>query len=148
MKIALASDHAGYSLKEYLKSYLEKKFKVIDFGTSANTKADYPVITITAAQSVAAQECDMGIIICGTGIGSSIAANKVKGIRAALCHSTDFAVLSKKHNNANVLVLPGRFIAGCYAQEIVQVWLETQFEGGRHENRINQIKEYENRGLI
>jgi len=143
MKIAIAADHAGYHMKESLKKYLHEDYEIIDFGTEANTVADYPQVTIKAALAVSTGECELGVFICGTGIGSSIAANKVKGIRAALCHTTDFARLSKRHNNANVIVLPGRFIADCYAWEIVQTWLQTQFEGGRHQRRVEQIAAYE-----
>ena len=143
MKIAIASDHAGFDLKECLKNYLEERFQVVDFGTHNCISVDYPVVSIETAEAVAAKKCDSGIIICGTGIGSSIAANKVKGIRAALCHCTEFAIMSRKHNNANILVLPGRFVANHYAKEIVNVWLETEFEGNRHQRRIEQISQYE-----
>lgn len=143
MKLAIASDHAGFELKECLKDYLSKEHELVDFGALKCEPTDYPAVSIKAAEAVARNECVLGIIICGTGIGSAIAANKVKGIRAALCHSTDFAKMSRKHNNANIIVLPGRFIAGHYAIDIVNVWLNTRFEGGRHERRVNLITEYE-----
>lgn len=144
MKIAIASDHAGYELKECIKDWLKENHEVTDFGTLECIRTDYPLVTIKAAEAVAGKECDKGVIICGTGIGSSIAANKVKGIRAALCHSTDFAIMSRKHNDANIIVLPGRFIAAHYAIEIVKIWLETEFAKGRHQKRIDQIMSYEN----
>ncbi len=143
MRLAIASDHAGFELKETLKKYLQQTHELVDFGTTKCEPTDYPIVSIKAAQSVAQKECDLGVIICGTGIGSCIAANKVKGVRAALCHSTDFALMSRKHNNANIIVLPGRFIAGHYAIEILKKWLETAFEGGRHQKRIDLITEYE-----
>ncbi len=146
MKIALAADHAGFEMKEFIKNCLQDDHQVIDFGTGNREPADYAPLSIKAAEEVASGNCQKGIIICGTGIGSSIAANKVKGIRAALCHSTDFARLSRLHNNANVLVLPGRFIANHLAVDIVRLWLGTEFTGeDRHIRRIGQIKEYEER---
>ena len=144
MKIAIASDHAGFELKECLLKELKEKYEMVDFGAYNESSVDYPIISFKAAESVSKKECDVGILICGTGIGSSIAANKVDGIRAALCHCTEFAAMSRKHNDANIIVLPGRFVACHYAQEIVKVWLETQFEAGRHQRRVEQINEYEN----
>lgn len=147
MKISLGCDHAGFDLKEYLKEVLSKDHEIVDCGTYSSDSVDYPEYSFKAAEKVASGECDLGITICGSGIGSSIAANKVKGIRAALCHSTDFARLSREHNNANILVLPGRFIAPHYALEIVKVWLNTPYSNEeRHNKRIKQIKDYEERG--
>ncbi len=139
MKIAIASDHAGFELKEALKLAFSK-YEFCDFGTHNTASMDYPDSGKPAALAVSNGECEKGILICGSGIGMSITANKVPGIRAALCFNTDFARLSRLHNNANVLVLPGRFIALPYAMEIVQAWLETAFEGGRHQNRIDKIE--------
>jgi ribose 5-phosphate isomerase B len=147
MKIAIASDHAGFQMKEYLKNCLDRH-EVVDFGVKSDESADYPIVSIKSAEAVADGSCDMGIIICGTGIGSSIAANKVKGIRAALCNCPDFARLSREHNNANILVLPGRFISNYLAANIVDIWLNTEFASGRHLNRINMIKKYEERGEL
>lgn len=139
MKIAIASDHAGYEMKEAIKqAFPLHEFN--DFGTHGTQSMDYPDTAYPAARAVAKGDCEIGILICGTGIGMSITANKVPGIRAALCMLTDTAKLSRRHNDANVLVLAGRFTAIPYALEIVSAWLETAFEGGRHQLRINKIK--------
>ena len=144
MKIALASDHAGFEMKEFLKKFLAKEHEVIDIGSFSCEPVDYAPISIKAAEEVAAGRCERAVIICGTGIGSSIAANKVQGIRAALCHCADFARLSREHNDANVLVLPGRFIANHLAADIAKLWLDTNFSNDdRHIRRIGQIKDYE-----
>lgn len=138
MKLAIASDHAGFELKEAIKqAYPAHEF--IDFGTDSTQSMDYPDTGYPAARAVASGECAFGILICGSGIGMSITANKVPGIRAALCMLTDTAKLSRMHNDANILVLAGRFTAIPYALEIVATWLESSFEGGRHQNRINKI---------
>jgi len=142
MKLAIASDHAGYQLKEALKQAFPQH-EIQDFGTFSESSMDYPDSGYPAARAVADGTCEMGILICGSGIGMSITANKVPGIRAALCGITDVARLSRMHNNANVLVLAGRFTATAHAIEIVKAWLETPFEGGRHENRINKIHQGE-----
>lgn len=142
MKLAIASDHAGYQLKEALKQAFPQH-EIQDFGTFSESSMDYPDSGYPAARAVADGTCEMGILICGSGIGMSITANKVPGIRAALCGITDVARLSRMHNNANVLVLAGRFTATAYAIEIVKAWLETPFDGGRHENRINKIHQGE-----
>ena len=139
MKIAIASDHAGYELKEAIKAaFPEHKFE--DFGTNSVDSMDYPDTGAPAAKAVAAGKAERGILICGSGIGMSITANKVRGIRAALCTNTDLARLSRIHNDANVLCLAGRFTAVPYALEIVNNWLNSAFEGGRHQNRIEKIK--------
>ncbi len=144
MRIALASDHAGYKLKQELLSYLSN-FEVVDFGTDSPQSTDYPDIGFAAAEAVAKGECNRGILICGSGIGMSIVANKVNGIRAALCTSETIARLSRQHNDANILVLPGRFIFFDEAKKIVDTWLTTKFDGGRHQRRLNKIKKYEER---
>ncbi|HNX00002.1 MAG TPA: ribose 5-phosphate isomerase B [Candidatus Cloacimonadota bacterium] len=143
MKIALASDHAGFALKEAIKPFVAKLAEVIDFGTHSEVSMDYPDTGFAAAKAVKNGECDYGILICGSGIGMSIVANKVPHIRAALCHCTDFARLARQHNNANIICLPGKFIAPCLAEDMIRIFLTTEFEGGRHENRINKIKIYE-----
>lgn len=143
MRIALACDHAGLELKEKIKAYLTEH-EVVDFGTYNNSSMDYPDTGFKAAQAVSKGECDRGILICGSGLGMSIVANKVPGIRAALCQTETFARLSRQHNNANILVLSGRFIASYLAGDIIRVWLNTEFAAGRHEKRINKIKKYEN----
>ena len=139
MKIAIASDHAGYELKEALKQHFTD-LEFVDFGTDGLKSMDYPGTGKPAAEAVANGECAKGILICGSGIGMSITANKVRKIRAALCFNPDFARLSRMHNDSNILVLPGRFVATAYAVDIVNVWLETAFEGGRHQNRIDKIE--------
>jgi len=144
MRIALASDHAGYKLKQELLSYLSN-FEVIDFGTDSPQSMDYPDIGFAAAEAVAKGECERGILICGSGIGMSIVANKVNGIRAALCTSETIARLSRQHNDANILVLPGRFISFEEAKKIVDTWITTKFDGGRHQRRLDKIKKYEER---
>jgi ribose 5-phosphate isomerase B len=142
MKLAIASDHAGFALKEAIKqAFIEHTF--VDFGAGGEYSVDYPDTGFPAAQSVAEGLCEMGILICGSGIGMSITANKVPGIRAALCNITDTARLSRMHNNANVLVLAGRFTAAPYALQIVETWLATPFEGGRHQTRIDKIHQGE-----
>ena len=142
MKIALASDHAGLDLKEEIKAYLGD-YEVVDFGTHSSASMNYPDTGFAASMAVAKGECDRGILICGSGIGMSIVANKVKGIRAALCHCTDFARLSRMHNDANVLVFPGRFVSKYLAKEMVEIWMKTPFEGGRHQTRLDIINEFE-----
>ncbi len=146
MKISIASDHRGYRLKEHLKSYLrEKGYEVVDFGTNSGESTDYPDYIIPCAESVARGESRFGIVICSTGQGSSIAANKVPGIRSALCINPTFARLARQHNDANVLALPADFISLQDAITTVEVFLNTPFEGGRHARRVNKIVEYENR---
>ena len=146
MKIIVASDHAGFKLKEQLIAYLEsQKYDVVDGGTSSAESVDYPDIGFPAAEKVADGLVDFGIAICGSGIGMSIVTNKVKGVRAALCTSENIARLSRQHNNANMLILPGRFISFEEAKKIVDTWLTTKFDGGRHQRRIDKIKKYEER---
>lgn len=143
MKIALASDHAGFELKEAIKEDL-KDFQFEDFGTNSTESMDYPDSGFAAAKAVANKTCDRGILICGSGIGMSIVANKVPGIRAALCHTVQSAQLSRRHNDANILVLAGRFISKYLAKDIIEAWLSTEFEGNRHQRRIDKISKYEN----
>jgi RpiB/LacA/LacB family sugar-phosphate isomerase len=138
MKIALASDHAGFPLKEIIKQHLNDH-EVIDFGAFNEKSMDYPDTGFPAAIAVQKNECQCGILICGTGIGMSIVANKVKGIRASLCHCLEFAVLTRKHNNSNVLCLPGRFLDDNLAVKIVDAWLTTEYEDGRHQRRLDKI---------
>ena len=140
MTIAIASDHAGYELKSKIKSYLEQQsIPVDDFGTFKSDSVDYPDYGILAAKAVAQDKADKGILICGSGIGMSIVANKVNGIRAALCVTEEMAEMSRRHNNANVLVLGGRMIDHQIALKLVDVWLNTPFDGGRHFKRVNKI---------
>ncbi len=140
MKLAIGSDHAGYLLKERIKAYLtEKELGYKDYGTFKMDSCDYPEFAYKVSQAVTQGESDLGILICGTGIGMSITANKIKGIRAAVVYNEKMAQLSRLHNDANVLCLGGRLIEEDQALKILQVWLNTSFEGGRHQNRINLI---------
>lgn len=141
-KIAIGSDHGGFELKEKIVDYLKlHDFEFKDFGTFSNESCDYPVFAKEVALEVAKGNFNKGILICGTGIGVSIVANKVKGIRAALCFDTFCAKMSRAHNNANILCLGQRVIAQDLALEIVDVWLNSEFEGGRHEKRVEMIEE-------
>ena len=144
MRIALGCDHAGFPLKEDLKGFLkEEGHDVVDFGTDSTEPVDYPAFCVAAARAVAAGEADRGIVMGGSGQGEQIVANKVPGIRAALCHDLFLAELSRRHNDANVLGMGARVIAPTYAREIVRVWLDTPFEGGRHVARLEQINRIE-----
>ncbi|ABR31036.1 ribose 5-phosphate isomerase [Thermosipho melanesiensis] len=144
MKIAIGSDHAGFELKEKIKKYLmDKDIDVLDFGTDNKESVDYPDFAEKVGTSVKNKEVEFGILICGTGIGMSIAANKIKGIRAALCTIPEMASLARKHNNANILVLPGRLIGFELATWILDAFLNATFEGGRHERRISKISRLE-----
>lgn len=144
MKIAVASDHGGFCLKEEIKGYLlQKGYEVVDFGTDSDKSVDYPAFGKAAAVAVSSGEADKGIICCGTGIGISMAANKVKGIRCAVVSDTFSAKMSRAHNDANMLSLGERVVGKGLALEIVDAWLATEFEGGRHENRVRQIMEIE-----
>lgn len=144
MKVALASDHAGYNLKEEIKKYLEQqKIEYVDYGTNSSESVDYPDFAYPACLSVKHHETDYGILVCYTGIGMSMTANKVKGIRAALVSNIDAGKLTRMHNNANVLCLSQKDLEVNLAKEIVKVFLNTPFEGGRHLRRVNKIMEIE-----
>jgi ribose 5-phosphate isomerase B len=147
MKVALSSDHRGFAAKESLKSYLTTAgHEVTDFGCASAASCDYPDTGIDGAMSVAKGTSDFGILFCGTGIGMSIAANKVCGIRAALCHDELTAELSRRHNNANVLCLPADLIGEELIRRVVDVWLRTEYEAGRHERRLKKIADFESNG--
>jgi ribose 5-phosphate isomerase B len=138
--IALASDHAGYQYKERIKAVLDSLHeKYVDFGASSMEPSDYPDYARTAAEAVGRGECDRGIMVCGSGIGMDIVANKSNGVRAALCTSVEMAKLSRSHNDANVLVLGERISDWPTVEQMVRTWLETKFEGGRHERRVKKI---------
>ena len=140
MKIAIASDHGGYQLKEEIKKYLEgRNIEVVDLGTNSEESVDYPIYGKACGEAVMSGKADRGIVCCGTGIGISIAANKVKGIRCALCTDVHMAEMSRKHNDSNVLSLGGRTTPVDKALEIVGVWLDTEFEGGRHQRRVDML---------
>lgn len=141
MRIAMGCDHAGFRLKEAIKAYLAAKgIKIIDEGTYSEDAVDYPDLAKKVVQDIKENRADFGILICGTGIGMSISANRAKGIRAALCLFPEMAKLARAHNDANVLVLPGRFLGVELAQWIVDAFLSSSFEGGRHAQRIEKIE--------
>ena len=141
-KIAIGSDHGGFNLKNKIIKHLEEKsYEVKDYGTYSTDSCDYPVYAKAVAKSVASGENEKGILVCGSGIGVSIAANKVKGVRAALCHESHSAMLSRLHNNANVLCLGERITGESLALDIVDVWLKSEYEGGRHQKRIDMLDE-------
>ena len=140
MIIAVASDHGGFALKEEVKKHLmERGLEVLDLGTHSEESVDYPVYGKACGEAVASGKADLGIVVRGTGIGISIAANKVKGIRCGLCTSVEMARLTKQHNNANILALGGRTTETGLAMEIVDAWLDTEFEGGRHLRRTDML---------
>lgn len=140
MKIALGSDHGGYALKETIKKYLiERNIEILDLGTDSEESVDYPKYGKATAEAVADGRADKGIVCCGTGIGISIAANKVKGIRCALCTDVNMAEMTKKHNDANMIAMGGRTTDPQTALEITAAWLDTEFEGGRHQRRIDML---------
>ena len=140
MKIAIGADHAGYKLKEDLKPlFTQLNWELKDFGTYSEERADYPDFAHPVALAVESKEFDFGIVICGSGNGVNMAANKHQGIRSALCWSVEIAKLARQHNDANVLALPARFISLSEAQEMVKTFITTAFEGGRHAERVNKI---------
>ena len=144
MKIAIGSDHGGLRLKKEVIKHLEKKnIEVKDYGTYTEDSCDYPDFAEKVAEAVVAKEYDYGILICGTGIGISISANKIQGIRAALCSDTFSAHATREHNNANILAMGERIVGTGLALDIVDAFLGSTFEGGRHENRVNKIMEIE-----
>lgn len=142
MLIAIASDHGGFQLKETIRKYLaERGEKVVDLGTSSEESVDYPIYGKACGEAVASGKAERGIVVCGTGIGISIAANKVKGIRCGLCTSVEMAQLTRQHNNANILALGGRTTDPDLALQIVDAFLDTEFEGGRHKRRTDMLDE-------
>ena len=142
MRLAIGSDHAAFREKQIIIKYLNKlELKVLDFVTDSEDSVDYPIFGQKVAKSIINNIADRGIIICGSGIGISIAANRFKGIRAALCSSEFHAKMSRKHNDSNVLALGSRATEIDLLKKIVKVWLETDFEGGRHQNRLNMLDE-------
>lgn len=140
MKIAIASDHAGWENKEQLKLWLEQAgHQIEDYGTSSQTSCDYPDFAIQVSHAVANHHAEFGILICGTGIGMSITANKISGIRAAVCVNEEMAKLSREHNNCNVLCLGARLTNIADMKKIAEIWLNTTFEAGRHQKRLDKI---------
>ncbi len=141
MKIALGADHGGYELKKEIKNYLmENGYEVLDLGTNNSESVDYPEYGKKVGEAVVSGEAKYGIVICGTGIGISMAANKVKGVRAALCHNIFTTKLTREHNNANVLAMGGRVLGIGLALAMVETFLTTEFEGGRHQRRVDKIE--------
>jgi ribose 5-phosphate isomerase B len=148
MKIAVASDHAGFELKSQVVSYLEERgIGYRDFGSGPGETVDYVDYAVMALDSIAAGECDRAILLCGTGIGMAVVANKYKGIRATPCWNSFTARVSRSHNDSNCLALGGRTLSAEEGVEIVRVWLETAFEGGRHERRVGKILELEKKNF-
>ncbi|MGM0878802.1 MAG: ribose 5-phosphate isomerase B [Bacillota bacterium] len=144
MKVAIASDHGGINIRKEIISLMEEmNIEYVDLGCECNTSVDYPDYAILVAGKVASGEIDRGILICGTGIGMSIAANKVKGVRCALVHDTFSAKATREHNDTNILAMGERVIGLGLARDIAKIWLRTPFEGGRHANRVNKITEFE-----
>ncbi|SFH68955.1 ribose 5-phosphate isomerase B [Tindallia magadiensis] len=148
MKIVIASDHGGYQLKNTIVQHLiQKGIDITDFGTKDETSVDYPDYAKKVGVEVAAKKYDLGILVCGTGIGMSIAANKVQGVRCALVSDCFSARATRQHNDSNVLALGGRVIGTELALEIVDIWLKTEFEAGRHQRRVDQIADIEKKHL-
>jgi len=146
VKVGIACDHRGFRLKNNLVKYLtERGYKMVDFGTYSKEPCDYPDYTYSAAVALQKREVDRIIVVCYTGIGSCIAANKVKGVRAALVYSLKSAYMSRRHNDSNALVLPSHLFKVDYIKKIVSRWLKEGFEGGRHSRRLRKIKDIEER---
>ena len=139
MKIAIASDHGGFNLKTKVIEHLKNKYEVVDFGTNSEESCDYPVYANKVVDAILNQKFDRGILICGTGIGMAICANRYKGIRASNVSDTYSARLTRLHNNSNVLTLGARTLGDGLAMDIIDIWLNTDFEGGRHQKRIDMI---------
>jgi ribose 5-phosphate isomerase B len=147
MRVAIGADHAGYPLKQHLTGTLKRLgHDVEDFGTDSEESVDYPAICAAVGRAVVAGDADRGIVLGGSGQGEQMAANKVRGVRAALCNDLFTARLSREHNDANVLSMGGRIVAPGLADEILELWLSTPFEGGRHQRRVEQIAEIERGG--
>jgi ribose 5-phosphate isomerase B len=145
-KIALAADHAGYEEKEKVKRTLDELgIEYIDMGTASTDSVDYPDYAAKVGEAVAKGEVEQGLLVCGSGTGMAIAANKVRGVRAAVAWNPDIARLAREHNDANVLSLPARFMSDEEASKVIKAWFEANFEGGRHERRVEKISELEER---
>ena len=147
MNVAICSDHRGFHAKELIKGYLKSAgHQVQDFGCDGTNSCDYPDFGLPGAIAVASGKAQRGIFFCGTGIGMSMTANKVKGVRAALCHDELTAEMSRRHNDANILCLPADLLGEALMRRVVDVWLQTEYEGGRHDRRIQKISDYESNG--
>lgn len=146
MKIGIGNDHSAVEMKQEIVKFLEKLgYETVNFGTDSSERCEYPLYGEKVARAVVAGEVDLGILICGTGVGISLAANKVKGIRAVVCSEPYSARLSKRHNNTNILALGARVIGIEMAKMIIEEWLNAEFEGGRHQDRVDMIMDIENR---
>ena len=144
MRIAIGNDHVAVEMKNHISGYLEAKgYEIVNYGTDSSARADYPIYGKLVARAVADGECDFGILICGTGIGISLAANKVKGIRAAVCSEPYSAELTRRHNDANIIAFGARVVGLAMAERIVDAFLEAKFEGGRHAKRVDMISAIE-----
>ena len=147
MKIAIGNDHVAVEMKNHIIQYLENKgYTVVNFGTDSAERTDYPIYGERVARAVASGDCDLGVLICGTGIGISLAANKVKGIRAAVCSEPYSARLTRQHNNANIIAFGARVVGEAMAEMIVDEFLNAEFEGGRHQARIDMLSAIEDGG--
>ena len=143
-RIVIASDHAGFTLKEKLKSFLiRKNFQVKDLGTYSKERCDYPMFAYCLAKEISKGRYKQGLLVCKTGIGNAIVANRLPGVRAALCYNVKASRLSREHNDSNILVLGSAFVNSGSAKSILNTWLKTQFQGGRHRRRLNQLKKIE-----
>ncbi len=148
MKIAIGNDHAAVEMKNHIVKYLEAKgYEMVNFGTDTNESCDYPIYGKKVADAIKNGECELGILICGTGIGISLAANKVKGIRAAVCSESYSARLTRQHNNANIIAFGARVVDEKTAENIVDEFLNAEYEGGRHQKRVDMITAIENEEL-
>lgn len=146
MKIAMGNDHTAVELKEIIKTHLQEQgYEVLDLGVNSTESCDYPVYGEKVGRAVAAKEADLGIVICGTGVGISLAANKVKGIRACVCSEPYTAKLSRMHNDSNVLAFGARVVGSEMAKMITDEWLNASYEGGRHQKRVDMLMEIENK---
>ncbi len=144
MKIAIGNDHVALSMKKHIVGYLEAKgFEVVDVGTDSEERTDYPVWAQKCAEKVQTGDCDLGILICGTGVGMSIAANKQRGIRAVVCSEPYSAMMSRAHNNANMLCFGARVVGEATAEQLVDAFLSAEYEGGRHQRRVDMIAAFE-----
>jgi ribose 5-phosphate isomerase B len=149
MKIALGNDHTALELKRIIQAHLlESGYEVVDFGTNSPERCDYPIYGEAVANAVASHQADLGIVMCGTGVGISLAANKVRGIRACVCSEPYSAQLSRQHNNTNVLAFGARVVGTELAKMITDAWLNAKFEGGRHQRRIDEITAIENKQIL
>ncbi|MBI4378723.1 MAG: ribose 5-phosphate isomerase B [Nitrospinae bacterium] len=145
-KVAIAADHGGFELKEDIKLFLKEiGYEPVDFGTHNNNSVDYPDFGIKVAEAVSRGDIQKGILICGTGVGMSIVVNKFPDVRGALCNDIYTARMGRKHNDSNILILGGRVVGRGIAMEIVNTWMSTQFDGGRHQKRLDKIKELEDK---